>query len=86
LYEFMQEISSFPEHEIINLISATDTLMIYGGQSDFVKPEHHGIINKYFSRTKFELIENAGHWLHAEQPKKLMQALIKFISELKNDN
>lgn len=83
LHAFMQEITGFPEHEIVNLSSATDTLIIYGGQSDYVKPEDHAIIRQYFSKTEFELIHNAGHWLHAEKPKKVVQILIKYLGEVK---
>jgi pimeloyl-ACP methyl ester carboxylesterase len=41
---------------------------VVGGNSDFVLPEHGPALRASFPRCQIVTIENAGHWLHADQP------------------
>ncbi len=43
-------------------------LFIVGGNSEYVKPEHQQAIQDRFDNIKVKVIQNAGHWLHAEKP------------------
>src|SRR5258708_35365386 len=43
-------------------------LFIAGGRSDYVQPAHEPAIRHLFPNAEIARIENAGHWLHAEQP------------------
>lgn len=43
-------------------------LFVIGGNSEYVKQEHQQEIQKRFSNIKVKVIQNAGHWLHAEKP------------------
>ena len=47
---------------------AGPVLFIIGGNSEYVKQEHQQEIQKRFSNIKVKVIQNAGHWLHAEKP------------------
>ena len=44
-------------------------LFLSGAQSDYVRPEHRGLIRALFSAAKFAKLPDAGHWLHAEAPR-----------------
>lgn len=44
-----------------------DTLFIKGGNSNYILPEHKMHITQLFPRSKAKIIQDAGHWLHAEK-------------------
>ena len=44
------------------------TLFIIGGNSEYVQQQHQTEIQSRFSNIKAKVIQNAGHWLHAEKP------------------
>lgn len=72
----MAKILSFPE------ISGTYdglTLFLSGANSDYVLPEHRTKIRSHFSNAKFAKIPDAGHWLHAEQPRAFEASLRAFL-------
>uniref|UniRef100_A0A1I7Y700 sn-1-specific diacylglycerol lipase ABHD11 n=2 Tax=Steinernema glaseri TaxID=37863 RepID=A0A1I7Y700_9BILA len=50
-----------------------------GARSDYITPEDHPVIKKLFPMAEFDVIANAGHWLHAEQPKLFMESVVRFI-------
>lgn len=58
-----------------------NTLFIHGQNSDYVQTKYYPIINQLFPKYQVETIANAGHWLHAEQPKVFYQACIKFLQD-----
>lgn len=55
-------------------------LFLHGENSNYVLPEHTQTIRFHFPRAKFHQIKQAGHWLHAEQPKAFVQACEAFLS------
>ena len=44
------------------------TLFVSGARSDYLLPAYHDAIKKSFPAVQFETIQDAGHWLHADQP------------------
>jgi len=82
LYEFMPQIIGFPDGLVCDKQSTVPALFLYGDQSDYVLPEFHKIIRQYFSAAEVAPIEQAGHWLHVQQPAKVLESVKKFI---KND-
>ena len=58
-----------------------ETLFIKGEKSDYILEEYHTTILKYFPKAKFVSIENAGHWLHAENPKKFFELSMVFLNQ-----
>ncbi|QHQ33757.1 alpha/beta fold hydrolase [Algicella marina] len=42
---------------------------IHGSKSDYVKDDYHGRIRELFPLAEFDVLEGAGHWLHAEDPR-----------------
>jgi esterase len=55
------------------------TLFVRGGTSDYIKNSDFDVISKLFPNSAIQTIEDAGHWVHAEKPKELLEALKKFM-------
>jgi esterase len=55
------------------------TLFIRGGESNYIKDSDFELISSLFPRSAIETIEGAGHWVHAEKPKELLEVLRKFM-------
>lgn len=55
------------------------TLMLYGGDSDYVKKEDFESIRAFFPEAEFVEIPSAGHWLHAQKPNEFLEALTTFL-------
>lgn len=53
------------------------TLFIAGAQSNYILPQDHFAIKQQFPKAEFVTINNAGHWVQAENP-------IDFINEVKD--
>ena len=56
------------------------TLFIRGSESDYILDSDGDIIKKHFPNAQLVTIENAGHWVHADQPRELTEALSSFLS------
>ena len=76
--EAMNNLRSFPFPQKIKNIEH-ETLCIYGQNSDYVTKENSNAFSNFFLNRSFVEIENAGHYLHVEQPKKFYEALINFL-------
>lgn len=55
------------------------TLIISGGQSVYVQPEHHDVIYQLFPNAGITVIPNAGHWVHIDQPDPFVGAIAAFL-------
>lgn len=60
-------------------ITGFSVLFVKGGNSDYISIEDKERIQDLFPYAEFETINNAGHWLHAEQPEELLKVLKGFI-------
>jgi len=54
------------------------TLFIRGGESGYVKDEDQDQILEVFPAAQFKTIEGSGHWLHADNPDKFYDIVMKF--------
>ncbi|MEQ6121780.1 alpha/beta fold hydrolase [Reichenbachiella sp. MALMAid0571] len=54
------------------------TLFIRGGNSDYVKDDDLDDISDIFPNVQFETIIGSGHWLHADNPDKFYDIVMKF--------
>ncbi|MEM7545805.1 MAG: alpha/beta fold hydrolase [Pseudomonadota bacterium] len=57
------------------------TMFLSGAASDYVLPEHHDLIVQRFPNARFEVLEGAGHWLHADKPREFLDAANGFLSD-----
>ena len=56
-----------------------NTLFLRGDKSDYILDSDFETIYHHFPMAKIETIKNAGHWLHAENPKDFYLYVIDFI-------
>lgn len=59
----------------------TETLFIRGGKSDYITDEDWPEIQKTLPFAKLSTINDAGHWVHADQPVELFNKIIDFIKD-----
>ncbi|NNE79601.1 MAG: alpha/beta fold hydrolase [Silicimonas sp.] len=55
------------------------TLFLSGTESDYVTRDHRPDIKSYFPSARFAKIPNAGHWLHADNPRAFEAAIAAFL-------
>ncbi|WP_044209003.1 alpha/beta fold hydrolase [Flammeovirga sp. OC4] len=55
------------------------TLFIGGTNSNYIQQADQEEINEKFASVSVEMIEGAGHWVHAEKPQELLLAINSFI-------
>lgn len=63
-----------------NAIFNKPTLFLKGGKSDYILQKDTPKIKEHFPQASIETIENAGHWLHAENPSQFFEKAINFIN------
>ena len=56
-----------------------ETLFLKGENSGYISVNEEPIIEAHFPNSKIKTIANAGHWLHAENPKSFYNNLIEFL-------
>ncbi|MGI9525575.1 MAG: alpha/beta fold hydrolase [Weeksellaceae bacterium] len=55
------------------------TLFLKGEKSDYITSQDKPVIETYFSQAQIDIIPNAGHWLHAENPKAFLDKSLDFL-------
>lgn len=55
------------------------TLFVAGGRSDYILPEHRPVIRSLFPRARVVKLPEAGHWLHADQPREFEATVRIFL-------
>ena len=55
------------------------TLFISGGQSDYLLPEDRDNLKKNFASVQFDVIANAGHWVHADELELFNNSIAEFL-------
>lgn len=75
------------EAEMANIVGWPDisgqfprsTLFLTGGKSHYVKPEYRDEIRALFPKARFAKLPDAGHWLHAENPREVEETVRMFL-------
>ena len=62
-----------------NAVFSKPTLFIRGGKSDYILNEDFENLKKHFPGSTIETIPDAGHWLHAENPKMFCKIASSFL-------
>ncbi len=57
----------------------TEALFLVGGNSRYVPASDFDSIQNLLPHARFEIIEGAGHWLHAEKPQEFIQSVYHFL-------
>lgn len=56
------------------------TLFLRGDRSEYISPDDYPGIRRHFPQAEIEVIDNAGHWLHAENPQQFFEKSIAFLN------
>ena len=76
LKEYVSEVGeALPTHLKFN----KDTLFLRGDRSEYIALSDEDIIMRHFPQAKIVTIKNAGHWLHADNPKDFFEETMNFI-------
>ncbi|MEX0283737.1 MAG: alpha/beta fold hydrolase [Paracoccaceae bacterium] len=76
LAEEMPKIMDFPD---ISTSFPNRTLFLTGAESDYVQPKDRPRIRELFPAARFVKLKDAGHWLHADQPRGFEAAVRAFL-------
>lgn len=79
LADRLPELEAFPQ---IDASYQRPALFVYGAESDYVTPEAHASIRRYFPSAELHAIPKAGHWLHAQQPQLFAETIQQFLSRI----
>jgi pimeloyl-ACP methyl ester carboxylesterase len=74
----MQELCGFPQR-LRHRHYEGPALFLAGTESSYVQAESHDGIARLFPRAHLEHIDDAGHWVHADQPGALLRALRRWL-------
>jgi esterase len=56
-------------------------LFIRGGKSGYILDDDLPAIHRHFPLMELKTIEGAGHWVHAEKPKEILDVVLSFLSK-----
>ena len=74
----MGDIMGFPDFDTDQAYEGT-TLFLGGQNSDYITFAHQAEIERLFPNSDLDFIEDAGHWVHADQPHALISRLKDFL-------
>lgn len=74
----MGDLTGFPELD--GRVFQGPALFLYGADSGYVQAGYHSRIERYFPHAAYASVENAGHWVHADQPRVLADHVRGFLS------
>ena len=57
-----------------------ETLLVRGEDSDYVKDDDMAVVARMFPHSNLVTLAGAGHWVHADQPDQLSEALLSFLN------
>ena len=85
-FRFNLRVLSQKMDDIGENIAATDsfdgpTLFLKGDRSEYISQSDVSTIKRHFPKATLETIDNAGHWLHAENPKQFFERSIAFLAD-----
>ena len=64
-----------------NTIFNKPTLFLRGGNSRYILDADWDGIQRHFPQAALDTIPNAGHWLHAENPKAFFDSTARFLKD-----
>ena len=73
-------------NEILAAVESSDpfdgeTLFIRGGRSKHISDGDEKTIKPLFPKAQIEIVQNAGHWVHADAPVELLEMVKRFIDK-----
>ena len=56
-----------------------EAMFVRGTLSDYVREEHAAVIARHFPAARVHAVQDAGHWVHAEQPERFLETARRFL-------
>lgn len=78
LRDQMEGLTGWPGHEGKRFDGPV--LVLAGGDSDYVKRDYEDAIHQAFPAARIQRIAGTSHWLHAERPGEVTEAVAAFLS------
>ncbi|OIQ28828.1 MAG: alpha/beta hydrolase [Bacteroidetes bacterium MedPE-SWsnd-G2] len=75
-----QEVAEVGESLPVSSKFEKPTLFLRGDKSEYIGAQDEKLIQMHFPKSKIDTVSNAGHWLHAENPKAFFDFVLDFIS------
>lgn len=79
LTSLAQNIDQFGKEVLLNHPIKIPTLFIKGDQSNYILETDFDYIKAHFLNVQIQIIKNAGHWVHAENPADFNQTVLNFL-------
>jgi pimeloyl-ACP methyl ester carboxylesterase len=76
----MATITGFPSEELQGRRYEGPTLFLRGERSAYVERAHRAAIGRLFPRSRLVTVRGAGHWVHADAPAVVVEALERFLA------
>jgi pimeloyl-ACP methyl ester carboxylesterase len=77
----MPDLCGFPQ-QLMRTHYTGPALFVAGADSDYVRAESHSQIKRLFPGVRLARIDDAAHWVHADQPEALVDALHGWLLEI----
>lgn len=79
LGDSLDEIGAWPEVDAVPYRGPV--LWLTGARSSYVRDEHLEPMRRLFPSVRQVVVPDAGHWVHADQPQVVIDALLEFVAE-----
>lgn len=66
---------------VLDQMYSEEVLFIRGAKSDYILDSDWDDVQTVFPEASLETIEDAGHWVHAEQPQAFLDVAMKYLLE-----
>lgn len=76
-----EKIESIGEELINDFQFENETLFVRGSKSNYITNEDMESIITIFKNCRFETVEGAGHWVHAEKPMEYLELTSQFLQK-----
>ncbi len=75
----LEKVINIQDDSFVNGVCNVDTFFIRGKNSDYINDSDKLIINRHFSNSHIITIDDAGHWIHADQPKSFYNEVVRLL-------
>lgn len=79
LLDGLPDILDWPEH-LFEYRNPEPILFVAGGDSPYIQESHKPAIARLFPNAEYATVPEAGHWVHADQPKLFHETVSAFLN------
>lgn len=79
--QYLDHLWTFPVQSPLAKYDGDDILFVKGSKSNYITESMWPAIQTYFPQARLAIIQNAGHWVHSENPKEFVKLVESFIGQ-----